>query len=336
MSTKSLDDYRRTFFGTTDEEFEALKAAAASGTTLVDLINNAIGSQFEIDTAGTTTSTINYKARGATPDSSALMRLMPNGIGADATTGDRAEFSLMGVDVNQANRWWADMKVRERPSDDVRFFHILTDREGTAEPITQVVIEIDGGNESAAAERFRIVRNSWIDAAAGIDQIMLDIDGAVGIQGIAQNKLAINDLKIGPTAAADTTVFLHDGADRAAITRQNGANADLLFRNFGTGNVIIRPADNPSNDIVFGSGSVALPNGYNLVFGTTTGSKIGATNSQKMGFWGNTPVVRPSGWQAATGTATRTTFATGTVLLSALAERVKALIDDLTNIGLIG
>ena len=46
--------------------------------------------------------------------------------------------------------------------------------------------------------------------------------------------------------------------------------------------------------------------------------------------------TRRPGWSAPTGTATRTTFATGTVTLPQLAERVKALIDDLTTHGLIG
>ena len=45
---------------------------------------------------------------------------------------------------------------------------------------------------------------------------------------------------------------------------------------------------------------------------------------------------RKTGWAAATGTATRTTFATGTVTTAQLAERVKALIDDLISHGLIG
>lgn len=45
---------------------------------------------------------------------------------------------------------------------------------------------------------------------------------------------------------------------------------------------------------------------------------------------------RRTGWAAATGTATRTTFATSTVTLPQLAERLKALIDDLTTHGLIG
>lgn len=46
--------------------------------------------------------------------------------------------------------------------------------------------------------------------------------------------------------------------------------------------------------------------------------------------------VHRTGWAAPTGTATRTTFATNSVTLPQLAERVKALIDDLTAKGLIG
>jgi hypothetical protein len=56
---------------------------------------------------------------------------------------------------------------------------------------------------------------------------------------------------------------------------------------------------------------------------------------------GGTQVLgaRKTGWSTATGTATRTGFDTGTVTLAQLAERVKALIDDLhgsAGHGLIG
>jgi len=46
--------------------------------------------------------------------------------------------------------------------------------------------------------------------------------------------------------------------------------------------------------------------------------------------------ARKTGWGAPAGLATRTTFNTGTVTLVQLAERVKALIDDLTTHGIIG
>lgn len=45
---------------------------------------------------------------------------------------------------------------------------------------------------------------------------------------------------------------------------------------------------------------------------------------------------RQTGWAAATGTATRTTFATSTVTTEQLAQRVKGLIDDLMSHGLLG
>lgn len=53
---------------------------------------------------------------------------------------------------------------------------------------------------------------------------------------------------------------------------------------------------------------------------------------------GGTQVVtsRRTGWGAPTGTATRTAFDTATATTAQLAERLKALIDDLTAHGLIG
>jgi hypothetical protein len=46
--------------------------------------------------------------------------------------------------------------------------------------------------------------------------------------------------------------------------------------------------------------------------------------------------VRKTGWSSATGTATRSSFDTATVTTAQLAERLKALLDDLTTHGLIG
>jgi hypothetical protein len=78
-----------------------------------------------------------------------------------------------------------------------------------------------------------------------------------------------------------------------------------------------------------------MAEGANIVLGTTTGTKIGTATTQKLGFYNATPVVKQAGIDAATGTATRTTFATGSVTTTQLAERVKALIDDLRAYGLL-
>lgn len=60
-----------------------------------------------------------------------------------------------------------------------------------------------------------------------------------------------------------------------------------------------------------------------------TGSVLQVNGTQVMG-------ARRTGWTAATGTATRTTFDTATVTLEQLAQRVKALIDDGMALGFIG
>ena len=69
----------------------------------------------------------------------------------------------------------------------------------------------------------------------------------------------------------------------------------------------------------------------------TLGGNFGLSASFSI-FIGGTKIVsaRQTGWSAATGTATRSSFATSSVTLPVLAEHVKALIDDLIAHGLIG
>lgn len=70
--------------------------------------------------------------------------------------------------------------------------------------------------------------------------------------------------------------------------------------------------------------SMSGPSGGTLRLGFSTGA---ATQVLRR---------RITGWSAATGSATRTSFDTGTVTLPDLAERVKALIDDSMTHGFIG
>ena len=74
--------------------------------------------------------------------------------------------------------------------------------------------------------------------------------------------------------------------------------------------------------------------------GTSRAGKVECSEVDNSGVYkkSGTQVVssRATGWGAPTGTATRTTFDTATVTTTQLAERVKALIDNLTTHGLIG
>lgn len=125
-------------------------------------------------------------------------------------------------------------------------------------------------------------------------------------------------------------------------------NDKVLYRDNPTGetNTMQNDLDMNSNDILNTNqvnssflslqGQLVVP--ANLT--TFTGSPTFTGNVDATGVYeiDGTQVVnnRVTGWTAATGTATRTTFVTSTVTTEQLAERVKALIDDLVAHGMIG
>jgi hypothetical protein len=80
-----------------------------------------------------------------------------------------------------------------------------------------------------------------------------------------------------------------------------------------------------------GSTSFVVANGI-----INVANPVGGGNTVLQGAGVQLLSTRKTGWTAATGTATRTEFVTSTVTLEQLAQRVKALTDDLISHGLIG
>lgn len=118
----------------------------------------------------------------------------------------------------------------------------------------------------------------------------------------------------GKTTATENAVVMFSAAKHSGTTNAVAlASNDIAFDFTNNFTTIVR---------IFGNGNI------------NASGRVTATSF----FVGTNQVVssRKSGWTAPTGTATRTTFATSTVTLPQLAERVKALIDDLMSHGLIG
>lgn len=88
--------------------------------------------------------------------------------------------------------------------------------------------------------------------------------------------------------------------------------------------VIEQALDYAPLSIDFSTGDASLAGNFNVAVG-----KVYKVNGVQV------VSARSTGWAAATGTATRSTFDTATVTLDQLAERVKALTDDLRTHGLI-
>lgn len=152
----------------------------------------------------------------------------------------------------------------------------------------------------------------------------------------------------GAAALATLTAFartLLDDADAATARATLGAAASANPAFTGQVEAAAGAALSPSltftgdtNTGLYSAGANEMgltANGALVMTLKTTGANLA---SGKILSIAGTPVVgaRATGWAAATGTATRTTFATSTVTLEELAQRVKGLIDDLIGHGLIG
>jgi hypothetical protein len=133
------------------------------------------------------------------------------------------------------------------------------------------------------------------------------------------NAVKVNDnVNINIGTGNDYQIF-HNGTD----TFNDNLTGILYFRQQVNGGTINFVCDD-------GGGVAQAVANFSAAYGlnVTTGVyKIAGT--QVLG-------ARKTGWAAATGTATRTTFDTATVTLPQLAERMKALLDDAISTGWIG
>jgi len=122
-----------------------------------------------------------------------------------------------------------------------------------------------------------------------------------------------SDLTINPGGGAFLNVS--SSASSAFIAFRVAAGTDAAFGYItasavsGTACALTATGSGSNIDINLtpkGTGAIVISEAGNLSFGTTTGTKIGAATSQKIGFWNATPIIQPT-----TGVAAATIAATG-------------------------
>lgn len=96
-----------------------------------------------------------------------------------------------------------------------------------------------------------------------------------------------------------------------AVIGGTAVGADLTLQSTsgvgdGTDTVIVKVGNNGATTVAtFGAGTITLADAVNLVVNATTGTKIGTSASQKIGFFNATPVVQRTFIAAPTGGGTQ-------------------------------
>jgi hypothetical protein len=80
----------------------------------------------------------------------------------------------------------------------------------------------------------------------------------------------------------------------------------------------LEPGTSGTENNKFSEAAIRFGDGHNIMFGKVTGTKLGKSEEEKLGFWGATPIVRPK------VTGSRSSGAA-----------LKSLLEQLANTGLI-
>ena len=184
---------------------------------------------------------------------------------------------------------------------------------------------------SDALRALGVSTSRWASAAIANSVSVGSTVAASGLMRFPSNStvLAVRNA----AGTADITAFSVNSSNVITVGGSNQGGVTIGTVGGGTGATTITSAGGITLSAPTG---ITVTDSHNLLFGTTTGTKLGTTALQKMALWGNTPVVRPTGWALPTGTLTRTTFDPSTASLTDVAQRLAALVTDLTTIGAIG
>ena len=133
--------------------------------------------------------------------------------------------------------------------------------------------------------------------------------------------------------------------DFAAMTSTAERTAALISANFTTTTDATRTSKLTFTVISSGSSVVPLTidptaltilDAVNFSLGTTNGTKIGTSATQKLGFWNATPVVQNTGWGSITNVTTDRVYDANATTIDELADVLGTLISTLRTYGILG
>ena len=88
--------------------------------------------------------------------------------------------------------------------------------------------------------------------------------------------------------------YLSLNANGSEIMRLHTSDGVECYRKLSTNSTLSVTGATTLTGLLTANGGITLGDAQNIAFNTTTGTKIGATTSQKLSFWNATPIVQPT------------------------------------------
>ncbi len=188
--------------------------------------------------------------------------------------------ALLGLNLSHANTWSGDQTFDAM---------LVIGTGGTLQVNASAnVSQFNSETHFGAETHFQGGHTHYVDTGA-----TFAIDGTFQVDGTAQPSQLNSDVHIGNSK----TLFLDAGSTLDMVSSSN----QILSR----GGTI---AGGPQLSGAIGiKGTTTVDDAVNFVFGTSTGTKIGSGSSQKLGFFGNTPVAQQSSHGSQTANSTYST-----------------------------
>lgn len=202
--------------------------------------------------------------------------------------------------------------------------------------IAEIVTSLQAAAQATASDE---TRQELTDLKAQLDALSTNI---AALRGDTFNTEALDASKADKSTLAIAGTGLSGGGSLAANFTFNVADTAVTPATYGSSSEYVTfTVDQQGRITAASEGALSTSNiteGTNLYY-TDARARAALSGTGAVSYNSGTGVINittRTGWTAATGTATRGTFDTATVTLSALAEAVKALLDDLTTSNIIG
>ena len=147
----------------------------------------------------------------------------------------------------------------------------------------------------------------------------------------------------GTSGAASPAAVGSDTTDLGPVSIQAiKGETGILYQILDPNGVVLASIDGSGNLSVAGTStltgavsSLTMADGGNIVLGSTTGTEIGTAGTQKLGFYGATPVVQGAGYSVSGSNATKALAGDGTDTLATVGEVLGNVVKQLLAYGLL-